>query len=156
MLAIEYHVYIWQVSPQLSCGDTFQIWMWFRESYRYFSKIENFACGEISEQSFSNPHPWPFVSWPPHGFPSQRVSIPMSWCQLVHTCHHRIIKVFSSRVQVDHMDCPSQGFTMLHHCTAVCGLQQNKKECRRHFTTSWVLCTASTSQSALYNIDCVR
>ena len=26
-LAIEYHVYIWQVSPQLSCGDTCQIWM---------------------------------------------------------------------------------------------------------------------------------
>ena len=47
-LAIEYHVYIWQVSPQLSCGDTCQNWMWFRESNRYF---------EISERSFSNPHP---------------------------------------------------------------------------------------------------
>ena len=57
-LAIEYHVYIWQVSPQLSCGDTCQIWMWFRESNRYFCKIENFAYGEISERSFSNPHPW--------------------------------------------------------------------------------------------------
>ena len=28
-LAIEYHVYIWQVSPQLSCDDICQIWMWF-------------------------------------------------------------------------------------------------------------------------------
>ena len=56
-LAIEYHVHIWQVSPQLSCDDTCQIWMWFRESNRYFCKIENFAYGEISEQSFSNPHP---------------------------------------------------------------------------------------------------
>ena len=28
-LAIEYHVYIWQVSPQLSCGDICQIWMCF-------------------------------------------------------------------------------------------------------------------------------
>ena len=56
-LAIEYRVYIWQVSPQLSCGDTCQIWMWFRESNRYFCKIENFAYGEISERSFSNPHP---------------------------------------------------------------------------------------------------
>ena len=28
-LAIEYHVYIWQMSPQLSCGDTCKIWMWF-------------------------------------------------------------------------------------------------------------------------------
>ena len=58
-LAIEYHVYIWQVSPQPSCGDTCEIWMWFRESNRYFCKIENFAYGEISERSFSNPHPWP-------------------------------------------------------------------------------------------------
>ena len=57
-LAIEYHVYIWQVLPQLSCGDTCQIWMWFRESNRYFRNIENFAYGEISERSFSNPHPW--------------------------------------------------------------------------------------------------
>ena len=56
-LAIEYRVYIWQVSPQLSCGDTCQIWMWFRDSNRYFCKIENFAYGEISERSFSNPHP---------------------------------------------------------------------------------------------------
>ena len=57
-LAIEYHVYIWQVLPQLSCGDTCQIWMWFRESNRYFRNIENFAYGEISERSFSNPHTW--------------------------------------------------------------------------------------------------
>ena len=56
-LAIEYRVYIWQVSPQLSCSDACQIWMWFRESNRYFCKIENFAYGEISERSFSNPHP---------------------------------------------------------------------------------------------------
>ena len=60
-LAIEYHVYIWQVLPQLSCGDTCQIWMWFRESNRYFRNIENFAYGEISERSFSNPHPWTVI-----------------------------------------------------------------------------------------------
>ena len=57
-LAIEYHVYIWQVSSQLSCGDTCQIWMWFKESSRYFCKIENFVYGEITERSFSKPHPW--------------------------------------------------------------------------------------------------
>ena len=28
MLAIEYRVHIWQVSPQLDCGSTCQIWMW--------------------------------------------------------------------------------------------------------------------------------
>ena len=27
ILAIVYHVHIWQVSPQLGCGDTCQIWM---------------------------------------------------------------------------------------------------------------------------------
>ena len=56
-LAVKYSVYIWQVSPQLSCGDTCQIWMWFEESNMYFCKIENFGYGEINERSFSNPHP---------------------------------------------------------------------------------------------------
>ena len=56
--AIEYHVYIWQVSPQLSCGDTCQIWMWFEESNMYFCHVEKFAYGEINQRSFSNPHPW--------------------------------------------------------------------------------------------------
>ena len=56
-LTIEYHVYIWQVSPQLSCGDTCQIWMWFEESNMCFCQVENFAYGEINERSFSNPHP---------------------------------------------------------------------------------------------------
>ena len=55
-LAVRYRVYIWQVSPQLSCGDTCQIWMWFKESNMYFYKIENFAYEEINERSFSNPH----------------------------------------------------------------------------------------------------
>ena len=51
--AIEYHVYIWQVAAQLSCGDTCQIWMWFEESNMYFWQVENFAYGEINERSFS-------------------------------------------------------------------------------------------------------
>ena len=62
-LAIEYHVYIWQVSPQLSCGDTCQIWMWFEKSNMYFCHIENFAYGEINERSFSNPHPGHHQHW---------------------------------------------------------------------------------------------
>ena len=52
-----YHVYIWQVSPQLSCGDTCQIWMGFNKSNSNFCKIENFAYREINERSFSNPTP---------------------------------------------------------------------------------------------------
>ena len=52
-----YHVYIWQVSPQLSCGDTCQIWMGFNKSNSNFCKIEKFAYVEINERSFSNPTP---------------------------------------------------------------------------------------------------
>ena len=59
MSPIEYHIYIWQVSLQLSCGDTCQISMWCKESNRYFCMIENFAYGGINEGNFSNPHPRP-------------------------------------------------------------------------------------------------
>ena len=34
ILPFEYHVHIWQVSPQLSCGDTRQMWKWFKETNR--------------------------------------------------------------------------------------------------------------------------
>ena len=50
-----------QVSPQLSCGDTCQIWIWFKEFSGYFCKIENLAYGEINERSFSNPIPGDIV-----------------------------------------------------------------------------------------------
>ena len=39
-LDIKYHVYIWQVSPQLSWGDTCQIWMLFKEPNSYFCKMK--------------------------------------------------------------------------------------------------------------------
>ena len=42
-LAIEDHVYFWQVSPQLSCGDACQIWMRFNEFDSHFCKIEHFS-----------------------------------------------------------------------------------------------------------------
>ena len=35
-LSMEYHFRICQVSPQLSCGDTWQIWMWFLWCDLYF------------------------------------------------------------------------------------------------------------------------
>ena len=53
-----YHVHIWQVSPQLSCGDTWQIWTWLKVSNLYFCKIKISRDGEINERSLSNPHPW--------------------------------------------------------------------------------------------------
>ena len=39
-LSIEYHVHIWQVSLQLSCGDTHQIWKWLKEPSRYYCIIK--------------------------------------------------------------------------------------------------------------------
>ena len=58
MLAIAYHIYIRQVSPQSSCSDISQIWIWLKESNRYFCKIENSAKGEINERSLRNPRSW--------------------------------------------------------------------------------------------------
>ena len=55
-LPIEYHVHIWQMSPQLSRGDTCQIWIWFKEYDKYFWNIENIHNKEI-HGSCSNPHP---------------------------------------------------------------------------------------------------
>ena len=48
-LDIEYHVDIKQLLPQLSWGDTCQIWILFKESKWYICKIENFAYGEINK-----------------------------------------------------------------------------------------------------------
>ena len=31
--------------------------MWLKEFNRYYSKIENFAYGEMNERNFSNPRP---------------------------------------------------------------------------------------------------
>ena len=58
-LPVWYHVYIWQVSLQLSCRDTWQIhvWTWLKVSNLLFCQIEIFRNGEINERSFSNPHP---------------------------------------------------------------------------------------------------
>ena len=39
MLGTEYHIHIWQVSVQLSCTDTCQIWWWFKECNRYVCKL---------------------------------------------------------------------------------------------------------------------
>ena len=57
-LSIEYHVHIWQVSPQLRCSDNCQIWLWFKDPNRYFNKIENFHNGEVNKWSFINPQNW--------------------------------------------------------------------------------------------------
>ena len=53
-----YIVHIWQVLPQLSCGDTCRMWKWFELSNWYLCKIKKIPYREIDQRSFSNPHPW--------------------------------------------------------------------------------------------------
>ena len=65
-LYIDYHIYIWQISPQLSCGDTCQIWMWFKESNSYFCKVENFAYWEINERALVTTTPDLFARFITH------------------------------------------------------------------------------------------
>ena len=48
-LSSEYHVHVCQVSPQLSCGDTWQIWMRFKALNSYFHKSRDVKNGEINE-----------------------------------------------------------------------------------------------------------
>ena len=57
-LPIWYHVHICQVSLQLSCRDTWQIWTWLEVSNLYFCWINISRNEEIHEWSFCNPQPW--------------------------------------------------------------------------------------------------
>ena len=59
---MECHVHIWQMSPQLSCGDICQIWMWFKNSNMCFCKIENVPNGKYNKWTLSNPHPWTLIN----------------------------------------------------------------------------------------------
>ena len=74
-----YQVCIWQVSLQMSCRDTWQIWTWLKVSNLYFCKIKISSNREINKRSFSNPHPWSesIVLW-------TVVFIPMGYI----TCYH--------------------------------------------------------------------
>ena len=40
-LSVKYHVYIWQVSPQLSCVNTCRIWTWFKGPVATLAKNRN-------------------------------------------------------------------------------------------------------------------
>ena len=51
-LDIEFHVDIWQVSPQLSAVTPLS-------NMNVIERIEHFAYGVINEPRISNPHPWP-------------------------------------------------------------------------------------------------
>ena len=54
-LAFECHVYIWHVSPQLSCGDTCQIWTWLKEFNEYFCKIKIVLTEKLANGALVTP-----------------------------------------------------------------------------------------------------
>ena len=56
-LTVKYRVYIWQVSPQLSCGDTCWIWMWFEESNMYFYMIKILLTEKLTNGALVTPTP---------------------------------------------------------------------------------------------------
>ena len=59
-LLIDYHILIWQVLPQLSCGNTCQIIMWLNGSECYVCIIRNIANGQINESGVYNGNPLPW------------------------------------------------------------------------------------------------
>ena len=74
------------MSPQLSCGDTWQIWTRLKIFNLKFYKIKISSNGEINERSFSNPHPWPLV-------PARLASLPgLVGVDVVYDCSSANIK----------------------------------------------------------------
>ena len=62
------HIHIWQVSPQLSCGDTCQVWMLHLITNVSFDNVERFRSQRNGGNWLSNPHP---RTW---------------WCPCFHCC----------------------------------------------------------------------
>ena len=97
-LAIEYHVHIWQVSLQLSCGDTCQIWMRFKEWNRYFWEIENWWNGALvtpTQDMLQRSKTYDqIVWWEKHGFLSAKNRGKILewniywWCGLLYKNYH--------------------------------------------------------------------
>ena len=56
-LAIEYHVHIWQVSRQLSCGDTCQIWIGFKNITDTFTRSKILLMEKLTDRTIVTPTP---------------------------------------------------------------------------------------------------
>ena len=52
MLDIEHHVHIWQVSPQLSCGDTCEIWMWCKKKSNVLLHDPKFCLSQMNYEIY--------------------------------------------------------------------------------------------------------
>ena len=51
------HIHIWQVSPQLRCGDTYQIQTWYLRSNVFFDNAEKTENNEPEEIGLVTPTP---------------------------------------------------------------------------------------------------
>ena len=58
-----HHIHIWQVSPQLSCGNTCQIWTWYTIASMYFGDAEKLGKRRNGGNWLSNSNPWFIVDW---------------------------------------------------------------------------------------------
>ena len=52
-LAIEYDVYIWQVSPRVSCGDTCQIWLCFKDQKATFARSNTLLTEKLKSEALT-------------------------------------------------------------------------------------------------------
>ena len=52
------HIHIWHVPPQLSCGDTCQIWTWYSIANVSFGNSDKLGKQRNGGDWLSNPHPW--------------------------------------------------------------------------------------------------
>ena len=55
-LAIEYDVYIWQVSPRVSCGDTCQIWLCFKDQKATFARSNTLLTEKLKSEALTQYH----------------------------------------------------------------------------------------------------
>ena len=73
------------MAPQLSCGETYEIWIWIKWLSRCICKIESCAYGKINELIFSNPHPWSLLCY--------CAGISIIWVMFARTIMHRYTSV---------------------------------------------------------------
>ena len=69
------HFHIWQVSPQLSCGDTCQIWMWCSICNQCFDNNENQENNRTEEIGLVTP-PLILIISPSNNISPTRLHVP--------------------------------------------------------------------------------
>ena len=65
-LTVKYRVYIWHAAPQLSCGDTCQIWRWFEESKFTFPRSKILPTEKLTTGALVTAHSCKSLTGKPH------------------------------------------------------------------------------------------